>query len=285
MTRPLVCAALIGLLAAAPPAIAGPYYGSCGQSYAYVQPTYVAPAYSPPTPCSTAYVPPVTYDFFRPGQDIINARLAKEAADAAVDKFKAELASQQQAAAAAAKAQEDQQFKATVMQALQALAQQRAAPVADPRTVQLEADNAKLKETLKRLIESQRTGAGLPPQPPTAGSPQPPPMPPVPRVDAPAVPQPPAANAAVGKSDANVLAAAQQFLTAKCVRCHGDGSAPRLNLTHAERLTYDDLSDCISRIASPVKELAMPKDKPGTVTGDEALPLQLLQATAPRRGK
>lgn len=292
MNRTLISAGLIGLLLGSP-VNAGQVYGSCGQSYStgYVSsytPTYVSgPTYYPAGyyPATTSYstYTPTDYTFYRPGSDIINTRLAQEAATAAVDKFKAELATQQAQQAAAMKEQADAQWKQQITLAIQALGQQRAGPPVDPEVARLQAENEQMRATLKRIIEGQRG------QPAASGPKDIPPPVPVPKDGLPPIPNVPQPGPADGPgkpADQNVLQAFKQAVDSKCIKCHGSGEPERMQLGHPERMTYEDYGDCITRMARPANlKGAMPKDKPGTCTGDDVLPFQLLQVDAPHRSK
>lgn len=278
MNRVFVHAGLIGLLIGTP-LQAGPFqtYGGCGQSYVtsyaptYTSGPYIYPAGYYPTTTSYTNYASVDYTFYRPASDLVNARLAQEAADQAVGKFKAELAQQAAAQQQQAKDAADLEWKRQITLAIQALGQQQA-PV-DPEMAKLRAENAQMRAALQRIIDAKQMPPKVDPNtPPTIPAPK----------DVP-TPQPPPPGKTVG--DANVIQAFKQVVDSKCIKCHGDGNPERMQLGHPERLTYADLSDCIARMASPVKELAMPKDKPGTVTSDDVLPFQLLQATAPRKAR
>jgi hypothetical protein len=283
-----------------------PGYGV--RSYSYYQPTYYPTSYYQPTynyvPAAPSYVtpPPSTcvdtpngtvcnhgygagstglsggygsnYDnniLYRIAPELANARLAQEAANAAISGLKVELARQQAEAEAKADRQNNRDFQQTVVQLLQ---NRQASPVPGyspptPATMsippeliqaiqQLQADNVQIKAVLERIT------------PRTAEAPTAPPVPQPPAIPAAGGSPNPKAKAAVQGSPAEIARKGVMDKAHGCMPCHATNNARKLtDLTDPEKLGYGKLTDCVNRMISSDPKFVMPKDKPpGTVPAE-----------------
>lgn len=263
----------------------------------YYQPTYnyvpAAPAYVTPPPntcvdtpngqvCNHGYGAGSTglgggygADYrndvlYRIAPDLANARLAQEAADATIGKFKAELARQQAENEARADRQANRDFQQSVIQILQnnrqvgspgtysqpppaqmGPVQMTVPPELIQAIQQLQADSAQFRAYIeqgsKRMVES------------------------------PAIPSPPAIPPAGGppnpKANSGPAEAAKKGVADKqhgCLECHYTGNPKKLtDLTDPSKLYYEKAIDCINRMISSDPEFVMPKGKkPGTAPAE-----------------
>lgn len=279
----LLFAGLVGTLLAVPTANAGPI---CQSGY-FPQQTYVQ-TYSAPhvAPIYTPYAVPVD-TFYRVAPDLAAARVAQEAADAAIAKLKAELARQAAEQQAGADRAAQQQFQQQVMVVLQQLAAGRA-PAPDAAAAELErlkAENTQMRATLEKIVREGRPPAGAtgptPPSPPPGAAAEPPPA--VPKVEPPPPIPPGAAAPPVNPAKAELVSAVRKGFAANCMPCHSAGNAEHLtDLTAPERLTYEKLTDCFNRMVSNNPKFVMPKGKaPGSIPADLPVQVHELTFTAP----
>lgn len=201
---------------------------------------------------------------YRIAPDLAQARLAQEAANAAIVGLKAELAKQQAEAEAKADRQANRDFQQQVIQLLAqrggptapTYPQPAATPALDPQVLQaitaLQQENAQLRAALERAAA-----------PPAAAPP---------RLDA-----PPAIPAAGGppnpKADGGLAEAARRAVADKghgCLECHGPNNPKKLtDLSDPSKLYYEKLADCANRMISSDPDFVMPKGKkPGTVPAE-----------------
>lgn len=246
------------------------YYQQTYSSSPYVQAApYSAPYVPPPGTCidtsggtvcnqgygnsshPTGYDQNPYYPQFRVAQDVINARLAQEAAIAAVNTLKSEMAKEAATQKALALEQRNIEFQNSVLQMLaqrpqpvQVVTQPSAPQVVGPPAVdydraRLEAENAAMKAALLRI----------------ANTPPPPAAPPVaaPGAIPPAVPR--AANDPV-------IGNLQLAINNGCMPCHGNGKSPRLDMSDCSKLTGKQIADSMRRMGLPQADKDhMPKDR------------------------
>lgn len=280
----LLFAGLVATLLGVPaPASGGPvcqtgYFPQQTYVQSYSAPSYVAPTYSTYVP----YAVPVD-TFYRVAPDLAAARVAAEAADAAIAKLKAEMARQAADQQATADRAAQLQFQQQVLAVLQQLAAGKAPPATPDDYARLQAENAQMRAALEKIIREGRPPAAgpapagpTPPIPPPGAAAEPPPAapPPIP---------PGATGALVNPAKPELVASVKKLFAANCMPCHSTGNAEHLtDLTAPERLTYEKLCDCFNRTVSNNPKFVMPKGKPpGSVPAELPPAVHELSITAP----
>lgn len=282
----LLFAGLVGTLLAVPTASAGPvcqsgYFPQQTYAPAYSAPAYVAPTYSTYVP----YAVPVD-TFYRVAPDLAAARVAAEAADAAIAKLRAEMAKQAAEQQAGADRAAQLQFQQQVLAVLQQLAAGKAPPAVPDDYARLQAENAQMRATLEKIVREGRPGtapAPTGPNPPPRAAAEPPPT--VPAAPAPGTTAPPpippgATGALVNPAKPEVVASVKKMFAASCMPCHAAGNGKLSDLSRPELLTYEKCTDAIRRMITNNPKKVMPKDKPpGTA------PLDLVSAVEDQIGR
>jgi hypothetical protein len=305
----LLFAALTVLLLSVPsPSAAGDCYGSryytTGHYSYYSAPQYYQPTYYPtytqtyypPAPasqttcyntpagtvCNTttngqyasynnAYNTPVE-TFYRVAPDLAQARIAQEASAETLKQFRIEMAAQAEATRKVEAEKRDSEFKAQVLQLLSASrVGVTGGPVVggyDPDRDRLQAENAQLRATLDKLSKEMERMITQPQVPAGPTTPKPTGSPVGPGTPTPAVEPPKPSPKPVGNPVELVKATTAQY----CMPCHQQQG--RLNLTDPAKLYYEDLADCINRLASDNPDFVMPKPS----AGKGNLPLESFQA-------
>jgi hypothetical protein len=261
------------------------YYPTYTQTYYPPAPASQTTCYNTPagTVCNTntngqyasynnAYNTPVE-TFYRVAPDLAQARIAQEASAETLKQFRIEMAAQAEATRKVEAEKRDSEFKAQVLQLLSASrVGVTGGPVVggyDPDRDRLQAENAQLRATLDKLSKEMERMITQPPIPaPGPTTPKPTGSPVGPGTPTPAIEPPKPNPKPVGNPVDVVKATTAQY----CMPCHQQQG--RLNLTDPARLYYEDLADCINRLASDNPDFVMPKPS----AGKGNLPLEAFQA-------